>query len=137
MRRVEEPTAGRSTLPKLICPAGSDLEKPAVRRGSTMSLPTRMAAIAPRLAAAISAWRECRRARRRLESWLTMDPRTLADIGLRPADVQAMVYAGAGSAQLAERGGRWTSSTGRKVIDAPRRAPQLRVVAGDHLDAAA
>lgn len=137
MRRVEEPTAGRSTLPRLIRPAGSDLQAVAPRRGTRKRLAGRIAGMAQRLAAAISAWRERRRGRRRLESWLTIDPRTLADIGLRPADVQAMVYAGAGGAQLADRGGRWTPGAGEKVIDARARAPRLRVVAGDDLDAAA
>ena len=137
MRRVEELRAGRSTLPKLICPAGSDLHLVAPRRGTATRLAGLMAGMARRLAAAISAWRERRRARRRLESWLTMDPRTLADIGLRPADVQAMVYAGAADARLADRGGRWISAAGEKVSDARPRGPQLRVVAGDDLDAAA
>ena len=137
MHRVKELTVGRSTRPKLICPAGSDLNEAAPGRGTAVGLATRLAGAAGRLAAAIGAWRERRRARRRLESWLTMDPRTLADLGLRPTDVQAMVYAGAGDAQLAERGGRWPASAGVKVIDARTRAPQLRVFACDDLDAAA
>jgi uncharacterized protein YjiS (DUF1127 family) len=137
MRRVQEPKAGRGTLPKLICSAGSDLEVVASRRGTATRLAGRIAGIAQRLAEALSAWRERRRARRRLESWLTIDPRTLADIGLRPADVQAMVYGSAGGVQLADRGGRWTPSAGEKVIDACPRGPQLRVVTDDDLDAAA
>ena len=91
MRRVEERTAGRSTLPKLICSAGPELNEAAPRRSTGMRLAASMVGVARRFAAAIGAWRERRRARRRLESWLTMDPRTLADIGLRPADVQALV----------------------------------------------
>ena len=114
MRRVEEPTAGRRTPPKLICSAGSDLQVVAPRRNTATRLAGRMAGAARRLAAVIGRWRERRRARRRLESWLTMDPRLLAD-----------------------RGGRWTSSAGEKVIDASGRAPQLRLVADDDLDAAA
>jgi uncharacterized protein YjiS (DUF1127 family) len=136
MRRVEEPRAGRST-PKLICSAGSDLQIVAPRRGTRTRLAGRIAGMAQRLAAAVGAWRQRRRARQRLESWLTMDARTLADIGLRPADVQAMVYGSAGGAQLAERGGRWSPGAGEKAIDARRHAPQLRVIAGDDLDAAA
>lgn len=137
MRRVEEPTAGRSTPPKLICSAGSDLQVVAPRRNTATRLAGRMAGAARRLAAVIGRWRERRRARRRLESWLTMDPRLLADLGLRSDDVQAMIYAGVEGRRLADRGGRWTSSADEKVIDARRRTPQLRVVADDDLDAAA
>jgi uncharacterized protein YjiS (DUF1127 family) len=124
-------------LPKLICPAEPDLPVAAPRRGTMLRLAGSVVGLVRRAAAVVSAWRERRRARRRLESWLTMDPRTLADIGLRPADVQAMVYGAAGGAQLAERGGRWTHDGGEMVIDARARAPRLRVVAGDDLDAAA
>jgi len=136
MQGFEVTTAAQSTLPKLVCSAGPDLQEAAPRRRTAMRLAGCMARTADRLATALSGWRQRRRARRRLESWLTMDPRTLADIGLRPADVQAMVYLGAGGAQIAGRGGRWSSDAGEKVIDASRRTPQLRVVAGD-LDVAA
>jgi uncharacterized protein YjiS (DUF1127 family) len=87
------------------------------------------------MTAAISGWRARRRARRRLDRWLAIDPRVLADIGMRPADVHAAVYAGA---RLADRRGRrWTASAGETVVAARRRLPQLRVVAADDLDAAA
>jgi len=137
MHGIEEPQAGRSTLPKLICSAGSDLHLTAPRRGTALRLASSMLGLARRVAAVVGAWRERRRARRRLESWLTMDPRLLADIGLRSDDVRAMVYGGVAGERLADRGGRWTASAGEKVIDARTRAPQLRVVASDDLDAAA
>jgi uncharacterized protein YjiS (DUF1127 family) len=133
MQTVEAPAAGQSRLPKLVCTAGPDPTVAAPRRSTALRLAS---FIAHRLAAAIRTWRERRRARRRLESWLTMDPRTLADLGLRPADVQAMVYAGGRGAQLAARGGRWHADACDNVIDARTRA-HLRIVGGDDLDAAA
>jgi hypothetical protein len=64
-----------------------------------------------------------------------MDRRVLADIGMRRADVQAAVYAGA---RLADRGGRrWSATPDDTVLPACRRRPQLRIVSGDSLDAAA
>ena len=137
MRRFEEPGAGRSRLPKLICSAGSNLAVAAPRRSTAMRLAGGLACFAFWLAAALAAWRERRRARRRLESWLTMDRRILVDIGLRPSDVQAIVYGDAAGAGLAERGGRWNPVRGDKVVDTRLRAPQLRVIASDDLDAAA
>jgi uncharacterized protein YjiS (DUF1127 family) len=135
MHAVKQPGAGRSRLPKLICPAEPDPTPAAPRRRLRLAGP--LAGIARRLDAALAAWRARRRARRRLESWLTMDPRTLADLGLRRADVQAMVYAGGAGAQVAARGGRWAALAGATVAEARHRPAQLRLVAGDDLDAAA
>ena len=135
MYPVEQPGAGRNRLPKLICPARSDPMPAGPRR--SIRLAASLAGLGRRLAAVITAWRGRRRARRRLDSWLSMDARALADIGLRRADVQAMVYAGGAGAQLADRGGRWAAIEGETVVPACRRTPQLRLVAGDDLDAAA
>ena len=131
MHADEPPRAGRNRLPQLIRPAGSGPIPAAPRRR------IRLAGMARWLVALIAAWRARRRARCRLESWLTMDPRTLADIGLRPADVQVMAYAGAADAQIAARGGRWAATAGETVVEARRHTPQLRLAAGDDLDAAA
>jgi uncharacterized protein YjiS (DUF1127 family) len=129
MNEFQEPRAGRAKLPQLVRPAAPVPVASAPAAASEL-----LAGLGRRLAVVIAGWRARRRARRRLESWLTMDRRVLADIGMRPADVQAAVYAGA---PLAERGGRWTRAAGDTVVPARRPVPQLRVVASDDLDAAA
>ena len=106
MQAMEQPGAGRSALPQRLCLARS--EPAPGGRGRAAAL--RLGGLARRLARALGAWRARRRARRQLESWLTMDPRLLADLGLRPSDVKAMAY---GGARLAERGGRWAPRAGR------------------------
>jgi uncharacterized protein YjiS (DUF1127 family) len=118
------PRAGRVALPKRIRPAAPTARGAAVRR---------VARTGRAFAALIARWRARRQARRHLESWLTMDPRLLADIGLQRTDVHAAVY---GGARLTDRGGRCVA-TAAKVVDVTRRTPLLRLVASDDLDAAA
>jgi uncharacterized protein YjiS (DUF1127 family) len=131
MEAIEPPRAGRSTLPQRLCPARS--EPAPAGRGRAAVL--RLKGLARRVAGAFGAWRARRRARRQLEIWLTMDPRLLADLGLRPSDVRAMAYGG--GARLAERGGRWVPRPAGTVLAACRRAAPLRVVADDDLEDAA
>ena len=76
-----------------------------------------------------------RRRRPRLQGWMTIDPRVLADIGVTRADVQAVLYAGVPIERL---GAGPASRSGRAVVAKPcRRAPRLRLVAADDLDQAA
>ena len=114
MQDFYEPRAGRVALPKRIRPAAPTVDSAAVGR---------VARTGRAFAALIASWRARRRARRRLESWLTMDPRVLADIGLQRADVHAAVY---GGARLADRGGRCVA-TAATAVDVTRRTPQLRL----------
>jgi len=129
MQAVEQPSAERGRLPQLVRLAASEPAAVAARRGPP--------AVADRVAALIGAWRARHRARRLLESWLTIDPHVLADIGLRPAEVQAVVYGGVAAVHLADRSGRWARAGSETVAEAHRLAPQLRLIAGDDLDAAA
>jgi uncharacterized protein YjiS (DUF1127 family) len=126
MQDFYEPRAGQVTPPTLIRPADPTTSGAA-------SLRSAVHALTARLRRSIAGWRARRRARRRLESWLTMDPRLLADIGLQRADVDAAVYAGA---TLADRGGRQASAAADVVVEARPRTP-LRLVARGELDAAA
>jgi len=72
-----------------------------------------------------------RRTRRaNVRALLSLDERMLADIGLRPADVRSVVHGGVSEARLADRGGRWAPASGEIVIEARRRPPLLRGVAG-------
>jgi uncharacterized protein YjiS (DUF1127 family) len=75
-----------------------------------------------------------RRRRPSLQSWMSMDPRLLADIGVRRADVQAVLYAGVPIERLGAR--RPEPSTGTVARTCPR-TPQLQLVAADDLDEAA
>jgi uncharacterized protein YjiS (DUF1127 family) len=75
-----------------------------------------------------------RRRRARLQGWMTMDPRVLADIGVTRADLQAVLYAGVPIERL---GARPASRSGRAVVAKPCRRPCLRLVVADDLDEAA
>jgi hypothetical protein len=76
-----------------------------------------------------------RRRRPRLQGWMTMDPRLLADIGVTHADVQAALYAGVPIERLAADPAR---AAGCEVVPKLcRRAPRLRLVVADDLDRAA
>ena len=76
-----------------------------------------------------------RRRRPRLDGWMAMDPRLLADIGVSRTDLQAVLYAGSPIERLgARRGG---PSAGRVVSSPHRPAAPLRLVGTDDLDAAA
>ena len=73
--------------------------------------------------------------RPRLDGWMTMDPRLLADIGVSRTDIQAALFAGSPIERL---GGRRVSPSAGEVVSGPRRpAPCLRLVEPEHLDAAA
>jgi uncharacterized protein YjiS (DUF1127 family) len=102
-----------------------------MRRSST---PLRLAGGALRALARMLARR--RRARRAsLHSWMSMDPRVLADIGVTRADVQAVLYAGVPVERL---GARRATPSGAEMVAKPRRpAPQPRLAVTDDLDAAA
>ena len=78
-----------------------------------------------------------RRRRRRagLHAWTTMDPRLLADIGVRRSDVHAVLYAGVPLERLRARPAR--GSDGEVTGQPCRAAPRLRLVVADHLDEAA
>lgn len=127
MQKFEQSKAGQVAAP-------TPLRSAAPTASDAAPIRSAMLAVVSWLRQSIDGWRARRSARRRLESWLTMDPRLLADIGLQRTDVHAAIY---GGARLADRGGRWASFTGAKVLGVRSRTPQLRVVAGDDLDAAA
>jgi uncharacterized protein YjiS (DUF1127 family) len=78
---------------------------------------------------------ERRRRRAGLHAWMTMDPRLLADIGVRRSDVHAVVYAGVPIERLRARPAR--GSDGEVAGQPCRTAPHLRLVGADHLDEAA
>jgi uncharacterized protein YjiS (DUF1127 family) len=76
-----------------------------------------------------------RRRRPRLDGWMAMDPRLLADIGVSRTDLHAVLYAGAPIERL---GARPANPSSGDVVQGPRRpAPRLRLVGADDLDAAA
>lgn len=127
MQTFEQPKAGQVTASTPIRSATPPL-------GGTTPFHSALRAVADWLRRSIDGWRARRNARRQLESWLTMDPRLLADIGVQRADVHAAVY---GVARLADRGGRWAAPAGAKVLGVRCRTPQLRGVTGNDLDAAA
>jgi uncharacterized protein YjiS (DUF1127 family) len=78
---------------------------------------------------------ERRRRRAGLHAWMTMDPRLLADIGVRRSDVHAVLYAGVPIERLRARPARGSDD---EVTGQPcRAAPHLRLVVADHLDEAA
>jgi hypothetical protein len=76
-----------------------------------------------------------RRRRPRLDGWMAMDPRLLADIGVSRTDLHAVLYGGAPIERL---GARPAIPSSGEVVQGPRRpAPRLRLVAAEDLDAAA
>jgi uncharacterized protein YjiS (DUF1127 family) len=131
----EEPKAERRALPGLISAAASAEPGKTGQRSPAILLAARVVDHVRRLAAGFAEWRR-RRARPRLASWMAMDPRVLADIGVARADVQAVVYGGVPFAQLAAR--RSVEESGGEVLVTPRpwRA-KLCLVASDDLGAAA
>ena len=133
MHAVENPKAGQTRLPQLVCLTNAQSAPVASRRNGARRLAAGLSGLAHAFARLLSGWRERRRARRRLESWLTIDPRLLADIGLRPDEVRAVAQGDIPASHLADRGGRWLPGHGRTTTAA---AP-LRLVGGDDLDAAA
>jgi uncharacterized protein YjiS (DUF1127 family) len=76
-----------------------------------------------------------RRRRPRLDGWMAMDPRLLADIGVSRTDLHAVLYAGAPIERLGARSAR--QSSGEVVFSRRRPAAQLRLLGTDDLDAAA
>lgn len=127
MRSTATAGAGRSAASRLRA-AGSNLIESG-RRGWTAL--RRVIGPLRRLVRRLVA----RRRRPRLDGWMTMDPRLLADIGVSRTDLQAVLYAGSPIERL---GARRVGPSAREVVSGPRRpAPCLRLVEPEHLDAAA
>lgn len=127
MRSAATAGAGRSAASRLRAAGSNPLESG--RRG--WAALRRVLGSLPRLVRRIVA----RRRRPRLDGWMTMDPRLLADIGVSRTDVQAVLYAGSPIEGL---GARRVSPSAGEVVSGPRRpAPCLRLVEPEHLDAAA
>ncbi len=103
MFMFEEPGAERRALPRLVGAVASAKPEGAAQRSPAVRLAARAADHVRRLAARL-AERRRRRARPQLASWMAIHPRVLADIGVRPADLQAAVYGGVPFEQLAARG---------------------------------
>ena len=121
--------AGRSTTATVLRPADrASVETPRPRR----ILTSLVGGAIRRLARSLKGLRPRRRPR--LQGWMSMDPRVLADIGVSRADVQAVLYAGVPIERLGTR--RLPRSTG-EVEPTCRPAPQLRLVVAEDLDAAA
>lgn len=116
-----------------------DATAPAEQETAQPTAANALAARARGLVRRLGGWlaeRRRRRARPRIASWLAIDPRVLADIGVARADVQAAVYGGVPFEQLAA--GRSGEASAGAVLVAPRPwRPKLRLVAADGLDAAA
>ena len=127
MRSTATGGAGRSTATALRAAGSNPLERG--RRGWTAL--RRVIGPLGRLVRRLVA----RRRRPRLDGWMTMDPRLLADIGVSRTDLQAVLYAGSPIEGL---GARRVSPSAGEVVSGPRRpAPCLRLVEPEHLDAAA
>ena len=135
MFMFEEPSAERRALPRGIGVAASARPEGAAQRSPAIRFAARAADHVRRLAARL-AERRRRRARPRLASWMAIDPRVLADIGVRPADLQAVVYGGLPFEQLAARGP--DEAPAGELRMTPRQwRPKLCLVGAADLDAAA
>ena len=133
MRSSTTAGTGRSEAARRLRTADSDPVGAPRRRWTAARLVGGAACLIRGLARLLAGRR--RRRRPRLQGWMTMDPRVLADIGVTRADVQAVLYAGVPIERL---GARPANRSGRAVLATTcRPAPRLRLVAADDLDEAA
>ncbi len=131
----EEPSAERRARPGLVGAAVSAEPEAAAQRSPAIRWAASAVDHVRRLAARF-AERRRRRARPRLASWTTMNPRVLADIGVTRADVQAVIYGGVPFEQLAARAP--VEAPAGELLLTPRHwVPKLCLVGAGDLDAAA
>ena len=133
MRSSATAGVGRSEAVRRLRTADCDPVDAAVRHRWTAARLVGGAASLIRGLARLLAGRR-RRRRARLQGWMTMDPRVLADIGVTRADLHAVLYAGVPIERL---GARPASGSGRAAMAKPCRRPCLRLVVADDLDEAA
>jgi uncharacterized protein YjiS (DUF1127 family) len=130
MQTTGTASAGRSATATVLRPADRTFIEPPRRRWTSIRL---VGGAIRWLARLLKGLRPRRRPR--LEGWMSMDPRVMADIGVTRADVQAVLYAGVPIERLGAKR-RLPHSTGA-IVQPCRPVPRLRLVVADDLDAAA